>query len=88
MVPLGYGMQTLIAWKTPCKIYAGSCCTASLTNWNWVFRNYGMERVWCMACVPGSNDMAFGYDEGTISIKVLTLVYPLPFLISFPFYRQ
>ena len=34
------------------------------------YRNYGMERVWCMACVPESNDIAFGYDEGAISIKV------------------
>jgi coatomer subunit beta' len=32
--------------------------------------NYGMERVWCLAFLKGSNDMAFGYDEGTISIKI------------------
>ncbi|KAJ3373034.1 Coatomer subunit beta' [Kappamyces sp. JEL0680] len=32
--------------------------------------NYGMERVWCMASLAGSNDVAFGYDEGTISIKL------------------
>jgi coatomer subunit beta' len=32
--------------------------------------NYGMERVWTMAYMRGSNDVAFGYDEGTISIKV------------------
>ena len=34
--------------------------------------NYGMERVWCLSCLPGSNDVAFGYDEGTVSIKVST----------------
>ena len=32
--------------------------------------NYGMERVWALAYVKGSNDLAFGYDEGTISIKL------------------
>jgi coatomer subunit beta' len=37
--------------------------------------NYGMERVWCMASLGSSNDVAFGYDEGTISIKV-SLVLP------------
>jgi hypothetical protein len=31
-----------------------------------------------MACVPGSNDMAFGYDEGTISIKVLIAENHIP----------
>jgi coatomer subunit beta' len=32
--------------------------------------NYGMERVWCLAYLKGTNDVAFGYDEGTISIKL------------------
>jgi hypothetical protein len=32
--------------------------------------NYGMERVWAVAYMRGTNDMAFGYDEGTIVIKV------------------
>jgi coatomer subunit beta' len=32
--------------------------------------NYGMERVWCMASLKGTNDLAFGYDEGTITIKL------------------
>ena len=32
--------------------------------------NYGMERVWAIAYAKGTNDVAFGYDEGTISIKV------------------
>ena len=32
--------------------------------------NYGMERVWALGYLRGSNDVAFGYDEGTISIKV------------------
>lgn len=26
--------------------------------------NYGMERVWCLAYLSGTNDIAFGYDEG------------------------
>jgi coatomer subunit beta' len=29
-----------------------------------------MERVWCLAYLKGSNDLAFGYDEGTIAIKL------------------
>ncbi|KAI8925123.1 coatomer WD associated region-domain-containing protein [Entophlyctis helioformis] len=32
--------------------------------------NYGMERVWALAFIKGSNDLAFGYDEGTICIKL------------------
>jgi len=32
--------------------------------------NYGMERVWAVATLRGSNDVALGYDEGAIVIKV------------------
>ncbi|KXS13491.1 Coatomer, beta' subunit [Gonapodya prolifera JEL478] len=32
--------------------------------------NYGLERVWTVAYLKGSNDLAIGYDEGTITIKV------------------
>ncbi|KAI8819362.1 coatomer WD associated region-domain-containing protein, partial [Fimicolochytrium jonesii] len=32
--------------------------------------NYGMERVWAVAYLRGTNDVAFGYDEGTIAIKL------------------
>ncbi|KND01211.1 uncharacterized protein SPPG_04301 [Spizellomyces punctatus DAOM BR117] len=32
--------------------------------------NYGMERAWAVAYSRGSNDVAFGYDEGTIAIKL------------------
>lgn len=32
--------------------------------------NYGLERVWCICGQPGSNSVAFGYDEGSIIIKV------------------
>ncbi|KAJ1562877.1 Coatomer subunit beta' [Nowakowskiella sp. JEL0078] len=39
--------------------------------------NYGMERVWCIAYQRGNNDVAIGYDEGTISIKVLQREYYL-----------
>lgn len=31
--------------------------------------NYGMDRVWALACVPGSSGVAIGYDEGTIMVK-------------------
>ena len=32
--------------------------------------NYGMARVWAIAYLQGGNDVAIGYDEGTIAIKV------------------
>jgi coatomer subunit beta' len=32
--------------------------------------NYGLERVWTIACLRGSNNVALGYDEGSIMIKV------------------
>lgn len=32
--------------------------------------NYGLERVWTIACAKGSNDVALGYDEGSIMIKL------------------
>nr|CAG4640646.1 EOG090X01FO [Eulimnadia texana] len=32
--------------------------------------NYGLERVWTICCLPGSNNIALGYDEGSIMIKL------------------
>lgn len=32
--------------------------------------NYGLERVWSIAHLRGSNDIAIGYDEGSVMIKV------------------
>ena len=32
--------------------------------------NYGLERVWAFATMRGSNDVAIGYDEGSVVIKV------------------
>jgi coatomer subunit beta' len=32
--------------------------------------NYGMERVWCVAYLKGSNLLALGYDEGTVMVKL------------------
>ena len=32
--------------------------------------NYGMERVWSIGGAKGSNQVAIGYDEGTVIIKV------------------
>ena len=34
--------------------------------------NYGMERVWCVASMRGSNNVALGYDEGSIIVKVIS----------------
>lgn len=32
--------------------------------------NYGLERVWCITALKGSNNVALGYDEGSILIKL------------------
>jgi coatomer subunit beta' len=32
--------------------------------------NYGLERVWSISCLRGSNNIALGYDEGAILIKL------------------
>lgn len=32
--------------------------------------NYGFERVWTISCMRGTNNVALGYDEGSIIIKV------------------
>ncbi|XP_003746533.1 coatomer subunit beta' [Galendromus occidentalis] len=32
--------------------------------------NYGLERVWTIQALPGSNNVAVGYDEGSILVKV------------------
>ena len=32
--------------------------------------NYGMERVWALSAIRGSNDVAIAYDEGTVVIKL------------------
>ncbi|KAH0624001.1 hypothetical protein JD844_007254 [Phrynosoma platyrhinos] len=32
--------------------------------------NYGMERVWCVASLRGSNNVSLGYDEGSIIVKL------------------
>ena len=31
---------------------------------------YGLKRVWSIAAVPETNAVAFGFDEGTIVIKI------------------
>ncbi|XP_074594925.1 coatomer subunit beta' [Brevipalpus obovatus] len=32
--------------------------------------NYGLERVWTIACLKGSNSVAIGFDEGSIIISL------------------
>lgn len=32
--------------------------------------NYGLERAWTIAYRRGSNNVAFGFDEGTVVIKL------------------
>ncbi|KAI8369331.1 coatomer WD associated region-domain-containing protein [Radiomyces spectabilis] len=32
--------------------------------------NYGLERAWCMAYQKGGNNVAFGFDEGSVVIKL------------------
>ncbi|XP_068249649.1 coatomer subunit beta' isoform X2 [Palaemon carinicauda] len=32
--------------------------------------NYGLDRVWCICSLKGSNNVCFGYDEGSVMIKL------------------
>uniref|UniRef100_A0A0N5AKD2 Coatomer subunit beta' n=1 Tax=Syphacia muris TaxID=451379 RepID=A0A0N5AKD2_9BILA len=32
--------------------------------------NYGLERLWCIQAMRGSNTIALGYDEGSVTIKL------------------
>jgi len=32
--------------------------------------NYGMDRAWCIACQSGSNQVALGFDEGSVLISL------------------
>lgn len=32
--------------------------------------NFGLKRIWAMSAVPDTNAVAFGFDEGTIVIKI------------------
>lgn len=32
--------------------------------------NYGLERTWCIACQHSGNAIAFGYDEGSVVIRL------------------
>lgn len=32
--------------------------------------NYGLKRVWSMHALPDSNMVSFGFDEGTVVIKI------------------
>ena len=32
--------------------------------------NYGLERVWCITALKGSNTVAIGYDDGAVTIKL------------------
>lgn len=32
--------------------------------------DYGLERAWCVAYAKKGNDVAFGYDEGAVVVKV------------------
>ena len=32
--------------------------------------NYGLKRVWSINAAPDTNAVAFGFDEGTVVIKI------------------
>ncbi|KAG0715759.1 Coatomer subunit beta' [Chionoecetes opilio] len=32
--------------------------------------NYGLDRVWCISANKGSNNVCFGYDEGSVMVKI------------------
>lgn len=50
--------------------------------------NYGMERVWCVCGLRGSNNVALGYDEGSIIIKVSGMKTPHKSSIKIKFVLQ
>ena len=39
--------------------------------------NYGLEGVWTISMMKGSNNVALGYDEGSIIVKVQFCAVPL-----------
>lgn len=32
--------------------------------------HYGLKRVWAISAVPETNAVAFGFDEGTVVVKI------------------
>ena len=32
--------------------------------------NYGLKRIWSITAVPDTNSVGFGFDEGTVVIKI------------------
>jgi len=32
--------------------------------------NYGLKRIWSISAMPETNAVGFGYDEGTVVIKI------------------
>jgi coatomer subunit beta' len=44
--------------------------------------SYALERAWCVALKKGSNDLAVGYDEGVVVVKVILFIHDLLALLS------
>eukprot|EP00878_Enallax_costatus_P044294 GHUV01052760.1.p1 GENE.GHUV01052760.1~~GHUV01052760.1.p1 ORF type:complete len:122 (-),score=5.97 GHUV01052760.1:258-623(-) len=48
--------------------YLPLCCAVICRLENTL--NYGMERVWAVGVMKGSNNVAFGFDEGVSVVKI------------------
>ena len=44
--------------------------------------NYGMDRVWAISTLKGSNSVAVGYDEGSLFHFHISLLFPFSVSIS------
>jgi coatomer subunit beta' len=45
--------------------------------------SYSLERAWCVALQRDANEVAVGFDEGVVVIKVYILIlHPIPSLID------
>jgi hypothetical protein len=82
MAPSGIYTHTICAIYYPLSIHSSfiilfiTTCTLTCRLWNSnTYRlektlNYGMERIWALGYLKGSNKLVLGYDEGCVMIKV------------------
>lgn len=57
--------RTCVCVCIPVWLYC-VCCADRLEN----TLNYGMERIWAIGVLKGSNSVAFGFDEGLVVVKI------------------
>ena len=52
--------------------FCRAVCPACRVSWRRLENtlNYGMERIWAISVLKGSNSVAFGFDEGMVVVKI------------------